>query len=302
MRVLGLVVLFVIVVVALLVFLHWYVAPTKPSERKDLVLALAQILGGTALLSGLYFTWRTLKINREGQITERFTRAIEQLGATMNGDKNMEMRLGGIYALARITRESPEDHWPIMEILTAYLRQHARLGLDEARTPPEMVPDPEKLERPPDVQAIVSIIRNRSTYFHHGEPDRLKLSYTNLSLTYLEDAHLESVDLEHSRLWWSYLNGAHLDEAALTGADLRNAFLENANLIGATLHKADLGAMVEGANLNEAKLGGADLRKALGLTQDQLDQAYGNEDTQIPDNLERPASWAENPDDISHLD
>jgi hypothetical protein len=42
-----------------------------------------QILGGAALLSGLYSTWRTLQVNREGQITERFTRAIDQLGQRM---------------------------------------------------------------------------------------------------------------------------------------------------------------------------------------------------------------------------
>src|SRR5215210_2252313 len=71
-RSLGVVTLFAVVSVLLLVVLNWYVAPTKPSDKKDLVIALAQILAGTALLSGLYFTWRTLQINREGQITERF--------------------------------------------------------------------------------------------------------------------------------------------------------------------------------------------------------------------------------------
>jgi hypothetical protein len=78
-RVLGLTVVPAVVVGALLAFLNWYIAPEKPGERKDLVLALAQILGGAALLSGLYFTWRTLQVNREGQITERFTRAIDPL-------------------------------------------------------------------------------------------------------------------------------------------------------------------------------------------------------------------------------
>jgi hypothetical protein len=79
-RVVGIVALLVVVVVLLFLVLNWYVAPTKPSERKDLILAVAQILGGTALLSGLYFTWRTtLQVNREGQITERFTRAIDPL-------------------------------------------------------------------------------------------------------------------------------------------------------------------------------------------------------------------------------
>jgi hypothetical protein len=95
-RVLGVVALFAVVVALLFMFLNWYVTPTKPSEKKDLVLALAQILAGTALLSGLYFTWRTLQVNREGQITDRFTRAIEQLGATNDDNsKNLERRLGG---------------------------------------------------------------------------------------------------------------------------------------------------------------------------------------------------------------
>jgi ABC-type multidrug transport system fused ATPase/permease subunit len=110
-RVVGVVALLVVVVVVLFLILNWYVAPTKPSERKDVVLAVAQILGGSALLSGLYFTWRTLQVNREGQITERFTRAIEQLGATHDDmSKNLELRLGGIYALERIAKESEEDH------------------------------------------------------------------------------------------------------------------------------------------------------------------------------------------------
>jgi hypothetical protein len=95
-RVFGIVALVVVVVVLLFLVLNWYVAPTQPGKRKDLVLAVAQILGGTALLSGLYFTWRTLQVNREGQITERFTRAIEQLGAIhADNSKNLELRLGG---------------------------------------------------------------------------------------------------------------------------------------------------------------------------------------------------------------
>src|SRR3954471_10607316 len=42
----------------------------------------------------------------QGQITERFTRAIDQLGATDDkGNKRLEIRLGGIYALERISRD-----------------------------------------------------------------------------------------------------------------------------------------------------------------------------------------------------
>jgi hypothetical protein len=54
------------------------------------------------------------------------SRAIDQLGKVDDkGNKLFEIRIGGIYALQRIARESEEDYWPIMEILTAYVREHA---------------------------------------------------------------------------------------------------------------------------------------------------------------------------------
>jgi hypothetical protein len=46
------------------------------------------------------------------------------LGANdSEGKKQFETRLGGIYALERIAKDSEADHWPIMEILTAYVRK-----------------------------------------------------------------------------------------------------------------------------------------------------------------------------------
>ena len=61
----------------------------------------------------------------QGHITDRYTKAIEQLGK-LDGDKpNIEIRLGAIYALERIARDSPRDHWTIMEVLTAYVRQNS---------------------------------------------------------------------------------------------------------------------------------------------------------------------------------
>ena len=90
---------------------------------------LAYILGGILAIIGITLAHRRiralerqvqigqeqLQVAQEGQITERFTRAIEQLGS----DK-MEIRLGGIYALERIANDSDKDYWPIIETLTAY--------------------------------------------------------------------------------------------------------------------------------------------------------------------------------------
>jgi hypothetical protein len=69
---------------------------------------------------------KTAELSKQAQVTERFTRAIHQLAASYtNGKKRLEIRVGGIYALEGIARESAEYYWPVMEILTAYVRENA---------------------------------------------------------------------------------------------------------------------------------------------------------------------------------
>jgi hypothetical protein len=81
---------------------QWQVA-TVPAMKDRIDLesqsrqTLAQIVGGAVLLVGLYFTAQTLRTTQESQITDRFTKAIDQLGKD-----NLAVRLGGIYALERI--------------------------------------------------------------------------------------------------------------------------------------------------------------------------------------------------------
>ena len=48
---------------------------------------------------------RTHELTEQGQVTDRYTKAIEQLGS----DK-LDVRIGGIYALERVARDSPRDH------------------------------------------------------------------------------------------------------------------------------------------------------------------------------------------------
>ncbi|MGH3104581.1 MAG: hypothetical protein ACRDN6_10865 [Gaiellaceae bacterium] len=103
-------------------------AAERLKAENDIRSTLVQALAGAILLAGLYFTartlqvnTRTLEVNREGQITDRFTRAIDQLGQP--GDDKLAVRLGGIYALERIARDSREDHGPVIEVLTAFVRR-----------------------------------------------------------------------------------------------------------------------------------------------------------------------------------
>src|SRR5271165_3065503 len=79
-------------------------------------------LGAGLFAAGaLVFTARNFTLSREGQVTDRYTKAIEQLGS----DKP-DVRIGGIYALERVARDSARDHPTVMEVLTAFIREHSR--------------------------------------------------------------------------------------------------------------------------------------------------------------------------------
>jgi Pentapeptide repeats (8 copies) len=195
------------------------------------------------------------RVAEQGHITDRFTKAIEQLGS----DK-LEVRLGGIYALERIARDSRRDHWPIMETLTAYIRR-------KVPWPPvgQLSFSPHtgnSLEPTTEVQALLTVIgRRRKRYDVAGQ--RLDLRATDLRGADLRRAHLERAGLSN----------VHLE-----GANLNEAHLERANLGGANL---------EGAKLEEAHLEGAKLKRS-NLTQEQLDQAWSDKDTELPDGLVLP--------------
>src|SRR5215208_420585 len=297
----GKVLWWVVVVLFLLAFL-WFVpqlqgqyfsqgVPAKdvPALVNEYRRTWAQILGGAALLSGLYFTWRTLQVNHEGQITERFTRAIDQLGKVDDkGNKLFEIRVGGIYALERIARESEEDYWPIMEVLTAYVRQNApqeseltelvvgyfrqNAAYESGKDLTEGGSDEEVRAPDPDIQAIMTVLRRRTHSFGHGEPEPLNLSWTylrraNLSGADLAEAGLTGANLTRANLMEANLSGTQLKQANLSGANLglANLGIGGASLLGARLYGADLsgaylrGAFLTSANLMEANLSGADL-------------------------------------------
>jgi hypothetical protein len=57
---------------------------------------------------------RTFELTEQGQVTDRYTKAIEQLGSN-----TIDVTIGGIYALERIARDSPRDHPTVMEVLAA---------------------------------------------------------------------------------------------------------------------------------------------------------------------------------------
>ena len=91
----------------------------------------------TAWVGVFFLVWRTriadkqTQISQESHYTELFTKAVEQLGAVREvPDKEpepaLEIRIGAIYSLERLAKDSERDYGPIIETLAAYIREHCR--------------------------------------------------------------------------------------------------------------------------------------------------------------------------------
>ena len=226
---------------------------TALDNARDRLLTLG---AGLFAAGALVFTARNFTLSREGQVTDRYSKAIEQLGS----DK-LDVRIGGIYALERIARDSKRDHPTVMEVLTAFIRDHSH-----EQWPP---PDPSRMawitwrgrsraggreqaqsSPRPDIQAAVTVVGRRNA----------KRDIDNIALA---GARLRDADLAGARLRGADLAGADLTGAILTRADLTGADLASAHLDGVNLDYAHLrDAFFEGATLTGAHLWGADLTRA----------------------------------------
>jgi Pentapeptide repeats (8 copies) len=272
---------------------------------------LSQIVGGLVLLVGFYFTWQNLVLTRQsqtdaaksaqenfnlgqqGQITDRFTSAIAQLG-----DPKLEVRLGGIYALERIANESPKDHWPIMEVLTAFVREHANVNAPKKPLPKleDELPSP-----PLDIQAILTVLGRRDVTYERVGDQSLDLHEADLTGADLSDADLRSAKFIETDLTGADLSRAKLGQADFSAAILNGANLENTKLDGAFLMDVDLNCYsILGsptcANLSQTLLAGAnlsraDLARARQVSTAQLESAKGNSQTKLPPSIPRPKSW-----------
>jgi uncharacterized protein YjbI with pentapeptide repeats len=236
------------------------------------------------------------KADSQRRITESFSKAIEQLAS-----EKIELRLGGIYTLERISRESPDDYWVVMETLTAFVREHARwkerdeivsetsVNLrdneqheredephkdthkhEAARTRRVQLPPPRPissyLKPPTDIAAVLTVlVRRNDKNIDQERTNGLRFDFRESDLrgADLKGAHLEGANLAGAHLEEANLERAHLEEANLDMAHLEGAYLEGAHLEKASLHGACLkGADLVGAHFEEAYLGEARLELA----------------------------------------
>lgn len=205
---------------------------------------VASLATTVAAVGALWFSGQSLRANEnqyqlseQGLLTERFSRAVEQLGSSA-----LDVRLGAVYSLERLSRDSVRDHPTIFEVLGAFVRTHSPVTPGCAESP-----DPLAEPRPSvDVQAALTAIGRRNA--DHDGPNAIDLSASCLAGASLTDADLYDADLAETVLAYADLRGTDLTAAHLTDVDLYGADLTGATLIGTEFREADLTGIVYDAS------------------------------------------------------
>ncbi len=278
-----------------------------------------------ALLSIPFVIWRVLiaqkqaNIAEQGLITDRITKAVEQLGAEktiwVDGDQqsvpNLEVRLGGIYALSRVARDSPRDHISIMEILCAYVRQNApaesaekiQVDYNNENWAAFQALRIMKIPAPRiDIQAALTLIGDRSNsqikYERSAAANSIKREYRlDLRNTNLQKIDLHKLNFDNALFLNTKMHGANL-----IGVEMRNADLKYSEMLG-----VDLGfSEIQGADLSYTKLSDSNfisantnltaiyftgLDRVKNLNEDQLHSMFGCSLSPIPEGMKNPV-WS----------
>lgn len=118
------------------------------------------------------------------------------------------------------------------------------------------------------------------------------LTGIGLSNTYLSRANFYYANMPQSNLHYTVMRQANLNRVSFKCANLSWSDLQLANLSRSDLSYADLShSDLRGASLYLATLNNTNLEGARNLTQEQVEQAYGNGETTLPDDLKRPSAW-----------
>jgi uncharacterized protein YjbI with pentapeptide repeats len=268
--------------------------------RNSVRVSLLQACGGGLIALGLFFTAKTLRLNREGQLTDRYSKAIEQMG-----HESVDVRLGGIYALERLSRDSPSDYPTIVEVLCAFVREHTSQPGIHGRDASD---DPVSA----DVDAAVRVLARRTDTGKHldlshcglnklslgpGNWDGTNFVYSAFDGGTMTGSSLEGATFAFTRIrqsGFNHIKGAGVNfvrahvqawfvDADLTRADFRYCDLTHSDFSGRYDEGAPrrlrspaarlAGARFDGAILKDVNFSGVDLSEVVGMTRSQLTDA-----------------------------
>jgi hypothetical protein len=219
----------------------------------------ATFLGAAVVAWAALAQARTARLRHDEQtradihrrITESFSKAAEQLGS----DK-LAVRLGGIYTMERISRESWTDYWPAMETLSAIVRESGRLT---QQTDSKITTD---------VAAVMEVLSRRSSdakkyevenhlFFDLSNADLRGAELYNLDFyaAQMNDVNLQGAELRGCKFKYGRLGRVNFSDADLSDIELSGAFLDDANFRGMRGENCSLyGTSLAHAEFTDAKL------------------------------------------------
>ncbi|SDL76631.1 hypothetical protein SAMN05421874_128145, partial [Nonomuraea maritima] len=204
---------------------------------RDLAAALDAVRGrvlavatGLAALVAVYYTARnadtarrTFQLGERGHVTDRYGKAVEQLGSA-----EAPVRLGGLYALEQLAQDNPDPHFrqTIVDVICAYLR------MPYTPPPAAQITDEPAVPRPTEDGVAAPTGR-----------DPFEERQVRLTAQRILAAHLRYRD-QPTRRWWRFrsgnLNARHWPDIRLdlTGAALIDFSLANCRVSEAAFVEA----------------------------------------------------------------
>lgn len=204
------------------------VTTTDRSAARDPLLRGAT--GAAAIVAGA-LAWGRLELSRrehrlaraageravEAQITDRYARAVEQLGSS-----DTAVRLGALYALERLAHDSPNDRDTIYDVICAYIRHHS-IQRDEYQRP--VLDDVEGLIVPVDGRAVdyraaLDIVLREREPREYEVPQLRDLTGAVVNDRTIVRTPLTEMDLSGATLTHVTFEECSLDRVNFHGADL----------------------------------------------------------------------------------
>ncbi|MFK4100866.1 pentapeptide repeat-containing protein [Streptomyces sp. NPDC019531] len=253
---------------------HSLDAAERSAAMGQFRLASVQVLAAAGAVIALLYTARNYRLSHRGQLTERFSKALERLGS-----EESYVRLGGILALGQILQDSPDQASHAVQVLNGFVREkspkvgerkerervtaarRAAIRGSRSRSPSSA----DRLGLPSDLHAALTALASWSERRHPGMDQVPQLGELDLSGAFIPEINLHRAEMRRVNLSRANLIGANLTLSWLDEALLIGALLEGADLTKASLANADLTrANIRDALFEEATLRGANLSSVRG--------------------------------------
>jgi Pentapeptide repeats (8 copies) len=254
---------YLVIAFAVIAFVIWYLPKrevrairaagvTDPQKLAELQLSsrtsIIQAIGGFALIATLAVTAyqareasntaaENIRLAERGQVSERLSRSVEQLGATVAGSSApipaVDVRVGALFALAEIGEQSETDTQPALLIVATYiagnLPRKPPLPLEGEACSQQRQANRRRLRR--DVQIALEFVLPRlEIAWAAKNPNAVSpgLADVDFSDTILPAPYFRNITLSDASFRNSDLSGARFDNAIVQG-DFRGACLQGAS-------------------------------------------------------------------------